>query len=115
MIVEMTGRGDEERPRLAIFVEPRVAKAGVSRSVVALKIEAVLNQRRPRKRVVADAVTANPRIHEGQRYKENDEKPALASRQRQGVRRRSQRRHAVMEREQELARPFAGRRRPRGR
>src|SRR5580700_4027062 len=115
MIVEMTGRRDEKRPGLAIFIEPRLAKAGVSRSVVAVKIEAVLNQWRTRKRVVANAIAANPWIHQGQRYKENDEKPALASRQRQGVRRRSQQRHAVMEREQELARPFAGRRRPRGR
>src|SRR5271154_2912902 len=60
VIVEMTGRGDQERPWLAIFIKPRIAKTGVAGPVVALKVETVLNQRSARECVVANAVAANP-------------------------------------------------------
>src|ERR1700736_2711606 len=91
MIIEMTGRCAEGRPGGAIFVDARVAKTGVAGLIVVLEIQVVLDQRCARKRIVANTIAANPGIYQWQRYKENDEKPALASCQRQGVRRQCRR------------------------
>src|SRR3984893_9712845 len=106
MIIEMTGSCAEARPGGAIFVDARVAKTGVAGLIVVLEIQVVLDQGCARTRIVANTIAANPGIYQWQRYKENDEKPALASCQRQGVKRRCRRRRAELAQ----ARPFAGRR-----
>ena len=52
-------------------------KAGVGVLVVALEIEAVLDQRGAGEGVVADAVATDPGIQQRERKKEENKKPAL--------------------------------------
>src|SRR6266852_1707150 len=62
---------------LAELIQARFAKAGVGAEIVAPEIEAVLDERGARKRVVAYTITAHPRIQEREREQEKQEQPAL--------------------------------------
>jgi hypothetical protein len=62
MIFEMSGRSAQLRFEIAVFVEARAAKTGVPRAVIIFKVEAVLDKRRAKIRVIADAIPAHPVI-----------------------------------------------------
>src|SRR6266403_3633946 len=86
----MAGAGAKEGLGLAELIQARFAKAGVGAEIVALEIEAVLDERGARKRVVAHAIAAHPGIQEREREQEKQEQPALvhtaAQRQRKSKR-----------------------------
>ena len=77
MVVEVARGGTEEGLRNSVFVESGVAKTRVGGLVVVLEIQAVFDQQRASKCVVADTVAAHPRIEERQREKKQEEKPVL--------------------------------------
>jgi len=76
MVVEMACCGAESLLGIAICVEACFAKTLVGVLVVRSEIQVVLDQQRASKCVIADAVTANPRIDKGQRNKEEQKKNA---------------------------------------
>src|SRR5690349_17901708 len=77
MVVEMAGGRAEHRLGPAIFVEARFAKTLIGGHVIVLKIEAVLDERRAGKGVIADAIAANPGIDEGERKNKQENEPEL--------------------------------------
>ena len=77
VIIEVAGRRSKEGPGLVIFVKARAAEAFVGVAVIFRKIEIVLNERSAGKSVIADTVTAHPRIQEGKRKKKEKKKQAL--------------------------------------
>ena len=77
MIVEVAGSGAKFRLGQTVFVEASIAEAGIGVLVVVLKIETVLDQRSANESVVADAVAVDPRIQQGERKQEEEEKPAF--------------------------------------
>src|SRR5882724_8763524 len=77
MIVEMAGDGAQPGFRLAGFVETRFAKAFVSALIIVGEIQAVLDQRRSRVGIVANAVPANPWVHQGKRKEKKKQERAL--------------------------------------
>ena len=77
MIVKMPSRSAEHRLGQAVFVEASVAEAGVGGLIVVLEVEAVLDQRRASKGVIADAVAADPGIEEWKGNNEQKNKPPL--------------------------------------
>ena len=64
MVIEVAGCGAEDGFRHAVFVQAGVAKTGVGRLVVVLEVEAMFDERSAREGVVADAVSAHPRIQQ---------------------------------------------------
>ncbi len=77
MVVEVSGYGAENGFRRAVFVQPGVPETGVSGLIVALKVEAVLDQWRAGEGVIADSIAANPRIQQGKRENEEQKEPSL--------------------------------------
>ena len=66
MIIEMASAGAKFRLGQAGFSEARIAETGVGVLVVALEIEAVLDQRSASESVVADTIAMNPWIQQRQ-------------------------------------------------
>ena len=67
MIVEMTGRGVLPGYNIAIRIRPPHPEARIRREPIFGEIQIVLDQKRSAERVVSYAVSAHPRICEGQR------------------------------------------------
>jgi len=79
MVVEAAGGRSKIGFGLVIFVEARGAKTLVGVLVVFGEIEAVLDEWRASKGVIADAVAANPGIQKRKRAKKEKKKQALRS------------------------------------
>ena len=65
MIIEMAGGSAKFGFGLAGFVEARPAKTFVGVLIIPGEIETVLNERCAGKGVIANAITAHPRIEKG--------------------------------------------------
>ncbi len=79
VIFKMIRRRAKDRFCISIFVETRVAKTRIRGVVIRREVEIVLNQDGARERVVADTVSAHPRIDQCQRHHEESEQPAIRS------------------------------------
>src|SRR5215475_2958885 len=73
----MSGRCPKIRKWLARFVEPPFAKTYIRVLIVRSEIEIVLDQKCACKGVIADSVSAHPRIHQWQRAHEKEQQRAL--------------------------------------
>lgn len=66
VIIEMAGDGAVVRVDFAVGINAALAKAVVGEEIVVLEVEAVLDERSAGEGVVADAVSADPGIQEGE-------------------------------------------------
>jgi hypothetical protein len=80
MIVEMAGNGPKRLAGDAVFVKASVAKTGICILIVVGEIEVVLDQRRAKEGVIANAIAANPGIDQREREQEKNEERAQGTR-----------------------------------
>jgi hypothetical protein len=77
VILDMAGARAKFRRGLPVFVEAVFAEADVGFLVVTEEVEIMLDQRRARVGVVANAVSAHPGIEHGQGEQKENHKEAL--------------------------------------
>jgi hypothetical protein len=77
VIVKVAGGSAKFGTGPALFVETRRAEAFVSVPVVFSEIEIVLEERSPRKSVIAHTVAAHPGIEERKREKKKEQQEAF--------------------------------------
>ncbi len=77
MIFKMAGGRAEISTRLAGFVEAPFAETGVGVLIIGGEIEIVLNEESACVRVITDAVTADPRVGQGQSKEKQEHEEAL--------------------------------------
>jgi hypothetical protein len=77
MVLEVAGRSAEERFGPAMFVQTRSAKTGIRLLVVMSEIEAVLDERGAKERVVANAIAPHPGIEKRKGKNKSQEQKAL--------------------------------------
>ena len=77
VILEMAGGCAEVGFWPAVFVYAGIAKTGIGVLIVASEIEAMLDERRAGKSVIADSVAAHPGIQKGEGQNEKKKKDAL--------------------------------------
>jgi hypothetical protein len=77
MILEMAGRRDKEGLGIALFVETIRTKAIVGVLVIGIEIEIVPDDGGASVGVIADAITADPGIKQGQGQKKEKEQVAF--------------------------------------
>ena len=79
MIVQMAGSRELLRKNVAVVIDAAQPETWVGFNPILAEIEAVLDQRRARERVVAHAIAANPWVHERQRkHKQRQKNPFAA-------------------------------------
>ena len=81
MIVQMSGSRVFPGSHMALVVRVSHPELGVGLEPVIMKIEAVLDEQRPGKSVIPNAVTMNPGITERKRDYKQREQPLLATAQ----------------------------------
>lgn len=77
VVIEMACARAKLLARQTVRIHPGFTKAVVRELIIMEKIEAMLDQRRTRVGVIADAIPADPRVDQGKREEKNGKKQAL--------------------------------------